>query len=576
MATRAHDVPDSFDPDDARVATASNGGVARAEMIEHRARFDRRLHQVTDGVWCVVGNGLSNQTFVEGPGGLIVIDTGDSTEEMAWALAQVREHTDAPVVGVIYSHFHYVGGTQALVDEGASPTMPVWSHAGLMANRSRQAGEVGPVSQYGLVHQFGLLLPPDGPDALVSAGLGPAFRIPENAPFTEGFLLPTDTFDEAITISLAGLTVELTPAESDATDSITIWFPDLSVAVNNLAWPALFNVFAIRGEEYRDPRILLAGLDHLIGLRASHLVGAHGPPISGTEHIHTELTRSRDAIQFMWDQTVRGINKGLTHGELTEFVQLPAVYGESYFQSQLYGLVEHHVRQIHTGLRGWFDGDTSQLFPVPPVERAQRLIDGFGGTDEVRRQVDAALADDDVRWALELATWLIRVDPDRADDRRRLAAPLRTIGQRTTSANVRNWCLTRARELDGELDTSRFRRHRLAKERIATADPAEVVHILRVMLDPDRSGDANRHIRIEFPDGAAGLHVRNGVAATTDGADADIVLAVDRRTWGDVLNGRRTIAEAIAVGDASTDDDDLVVDILSWFELGPAHQTRVG
>ena len=138
-----------------------------------------------------------------------------------------------------------------------------------------------------------------------------------------------------------------------------------------------------------------------------------GPPISGDERIRAELTRSRDAIQFMWDQTVRGVNKGLTHGELTEFVQLPAIYAESYFQSQLYGLVEHHVRQIHTGLRGWFDGDTAQLFPVPPVERAQRLIDGFGGADEVRRQVDVALADDDVRWALELATWLVRVEPDR-------------------------------------------------------------------------------------------------------------------------------------------------------------------
>ena len=540
-------------------------------MIEHRTRFERRLHEVTDGVWCVVGNGLSNQTFVEGPDGLIVIDTGDSTEEMAWALAQVREHTDAPVVGAIYSHFHYVGGTQALVDSGASPTIPIWSHAGLMANRSRQAGEVGPVSLYGLVHQFGLLLPADGPDALVSAGIGPAFRIPENAPFTEGFLPPTNTFDEAVTISLAGLAVELTPAESDATDSITIWFPELSLCVNNLAWPALFNVFAIRGEEYRDPGILLAGLDHMIGLGAEHLVCAHGPPISGVEYVRTELTRSRDAIQFMWDQTVRGVNKGLAHGELAEFVRLPAAYGDSYFQSQLYGLVEHHVRQIHTGLRGWFDGDTAQLFPVPPIERAQRLIDGFGGPDEVRRQADDALADDDMRWALELATWLVRVDPDHTDDRRRLATALRTIGRRTTAANIRNWCLTRARELDGDLDVTRFRRHRFVEERIATADASEIIHILRVMLDPDRCGNADRHVRIEFPDGAAGLHVRNGVAAPTDGAEADVILTIDRRPWGDVLNGRRTIADVLATDEARAGDAATVIDFLSWFELERDH-----
>ena len=62
------------------------------------------------------------------------------------------------------------------------------------------------------------------------------------------------------------------------------------------------------------------------------------------------------------------------HGELTEFVQLPELYSESYLQSQHYGLVEHHVRQIHTGLRGWLDGDEANLFPVPPVDRAQRLL----------------------------------------------------------------------------------------------------------------------------------------------------------------------------------------------------------
>ena len=560
-------IPASFDPDDRRVGTADNGGVARNEMIEHRGRFDRQLHAVADGVWCVVGNGLSNQTFVEGPDGLIVIDTGDSIEEMAWALAQVREHTDAAVAGVIYSHFHYVGGTQALVDAGAPASLPIWSHAGLMGNRSRQAGEVGPVSQYGLVHQFGLLLPPDGPDALVSAGLGPAFRIPENAPFTEGFLPPTDTFDAPVTISLAGLEIELTPAESDATDSITIWFPELSVAVNNLAWPALFNVFAIRGEEYRDPRILLAGFDHLIGLGAKHLVGAHGPPITGVEHVRTQLTRSRDAIQFMWDQTVRGVNKGLVHGELTELVQLPALYGDSYFQSQLYGLVEHHVRQIHTGLRGWFDGDTAQLFPLPPVDRAQRLIDGFGGADEVRRQVDAAIADDEVRWALELATWLVRVDPDHEDDRRRLAVALRTVGRRTTSANIRNWCLTRARELDGDIDVRRFRRHRFTKEQIDTAGAAELVHVLRVMLDPGRCVGAERRLRVEFPDDAAGFHVRNGVAAPTDGVDAELVLTIGRRAWGEVLNGRRTITDIFDSDEASATDNAAVVDVLSWFEL---------
>ena len=557
----------SFLPDGSLTAAAPNGGIARVEMIEHTARFERRLWPVTDTVWCMVGNGLSNQTFVEGPGGLIVIDTGESVQEMSAALDAVREHTDAPVVAVVYSHFHYVGGTQALFDAGARADIPIWSHAGVVSNRRRQGGEVGPISRSGLVHQFGMLLPSDGPDALVGCGIGRAFRNEEHAPFTEGFIPPTDTFEQPISATLAGLTIEMTPAPSDADDSITMWFPDLGLCVNNIVWPALFNVFAIRGEEYRDPRTLLSGLDHVISLGAEHLIGTHGPPIGGADRIRTEVVRSRDAIQFMWDQTVRGINRGMNHGELTAFVQLPDLYADSYLQTQHYGLVEHHVRQIHTGLRGWFDGDAAQLFPVPPVERAQRLVKGFGGADRVRSEVDAAIAADDMRWALELATWLDRIDEGNAADRGRLATVLRTIAQRTTSANVRNWCLTRVLHLDGSLDITRFRAHRFTRDQIATAEPADLIHVLRVMLDPTRSAGADRHLRVEFPDGSAGLHVRNCVAVPTDGAAADVVVTIDRATWGDVLNGRRTLADVLDAGDATTTDRAGAIEVLSWFDL---------
>jgi alkyl sulfatase BDS1-like metallo-beta-lactamase superfamily hydrolase len=559
--------PASFHKDDSLTVAAANGGLARGEMIEHTEHFTRRLCAVTDNVWCVVGNGLSNQTFVEGPDGLIVIDTGESNEEMADALADVRKLTNAPIAAVIYSHFHYISGTQALFDAGADPGLPIWSHEGVLSNIQRQAGEVGPISISGLIHQFGILLPDEGPDALVGVGIGKEFRSSDHAPFTNGFIPPTETFNEPVTTTLAGLIVELTPAPSDADDSITIWFPELGVCVNNLVWPALFNVFPIRGEEYRDPRVLLTGFDHIIGLDAEHLVGTHGPPTSGKDRIRDEVTRSRDAVQFMWDQTVRGINLGMTFGELTEFVQLPDLYTESYLQSQHYGLVEHHVRQIHIGLRGWFDGDEATLFPVPPVDRARRLIEGFGGAQDVRAQADAALADDDLRWALELSTWLVRADDSSQPDRDRLAAVLRAVGRRTTAANIRNWCLTRARHLDRSLDTDRFRSHRFARSQLLNGPANASLHLLRVMLNPALCERADRHVRLEFRDARSGLHVRNGVAVPTDGDGAALVLSLERSTWADVLTGVQTVAEAINSGDIHvTGDEDGVIEFFSWFD----------
>ncbi len=140
------------------------------------------------GVWCMVGNGLSNQTFVDAPDGIIAIDTGESTEEMAAALAALREHTDRPIAAVIYTHFHYVSGTAAIEADKHLIGYPIWGHERIRVNRERMATEVGVTMRRGLVHQFGLTLPTDGPDGLVSAGLGPWYRNPAHAPFTDGFV----------------------------------------------------------------------------------------------------------------------------------------------------------------------------------------------------------------------------------------------------------------------------------------------------------------------------------------------------------------------------------------------------
>jgi len=546
----------SFDADPAQVGTGPLGQKAHRRHIAHSERLERRLYTPRPGVWCLVGNGLSNQTFIEGPGGLIAIDTGESVEEMRTALAEVRAHTSAPLAAVLYSHFHYIGGTTAALDEAGRADLPILGHERIPLNLARTSGEIGPAYSRGLIHQFGLRLPPEGPDALVNEGLGLHFRNPEHAPFTPGYAPPTEFFGGGERLTLAGLTVEVHHAPSDADDSVTFWFPELSTCVQNLVWPTLFNVFAIRGEEYRDPEVLLEGIDHILSLGAEHLVGTHGPPISGAAGIAARVTRYRDSIQFHWDQTVRGLNRGRTADALAHEVRLPAACDDDYLTSEFYGVAEHHVRQIAAGLRGWFDGEPGKLFVLPPAERAQRLVEGFGGAGVVRAQAEAARGSGDLRWALELASWLAGRPGAEADDRTLLAGVLRALAQGTSAANIRNWCLTRALELEGALDLSRVAEHRLRPAQLAARPPRETFHLMRVMIDPDRAEGIDHHVRFDFPDAApAGLHVRNGVSVATDGAGAGASVAV---TWVDLIKalcGQTRLSELEASGAARLSGD---------------------
>ena len=61
-------IPASFSLDDPP-HQGPLGQIANGELIEHSNRLEKKLWKVTDGVWCLIGNGLSNQTFVEGPQG---------------------------------------------------------------------------------------------------------------------------------------------------------------------------------------------------------------------------------------------------------------------------------------------------------------------------------------------------------------------------------------------------------------------------------------------------------------------------------------------------------------------------
>ncbi len=564
---------DPFAETDDVVVAGPAGQLAHRSAVEHLERLAPKLWSVGDKAWCVVGNGLSNQSFVEGPEGLIAFDSGESVEEMAEALALVRTATEAPIAAVVYTHFHYVGGTTAALAEARDPeAVPIIGHAGIVGNLARQAGEVNPKARRGLIHQFGIRLPDDGPDGLLHAGLGLTFRHGRHAPFTNGFVPPSVTFDEPTRMTIAGLDAHLIPAPSDADDSIHIWLPELGIAVDNICWPTLFNVFAIRGEEYRDPRILLRGLDGLRSFGADHLLGTHGPPISGAETVDAALLDSRDAIQFLWDQTVRGMNKGWSTDRIAAEVSLPPRFDRSYVTQRFYGVVEHHVRQIHNGLVGWFDEDAANLFRLAPADRAARLVDGFGGAEVVRTAIDEALADpcagDDLRWALELSSWLVP-DPSAGEpaDRHRQAAVLRRMAQRTTAANIRNWCLTRALELEGTLDLRNLRSHRLGRREAATLGTG-ALGVLRVMLDPEASADADLHVAAVVDGERVGLHVRGGVAVPTDGDGADVTVTLgadDAAAWWSTAEP--TLADLVSAGRAIVEGDAAGLGFFpSWFD----------
>ena len=547
----------SFEPNSQRTAVAPNGARVHEDHLAQSSVLRRNFYELRAGVWCLVGNGLSNQTFIDAPEGIIAFDTGESVQEMALALQELRTRTNRPIAAVVYTHFHYVEGTQAVLDEGNHVTpLPIYGHRRISENKARTSGEIAPAYGRGLVEQFAIVMPPDGADGLVNVGLGLFYRNPAHAPGTSGFLPVTHPLPDEGAITIAGESVLVRHSPSDSDDSINFFFPNTQVCVHNTVWPVLFNVFAIRGEEYRDPRVLIPGIDNIIAWAPEHLVATHGPPLSGRDRIRETSERYRDSLQFLWDQTVRGINKGWTMDEVASRVALPALYDQDHRTSERYGVGEHHVRQIYSGLRGWFDGEESKLFPLQPHERFEKLIAGFGGRGEVAKQATAAFDADDVRWGMELATWLARSTEATTADKELLARGLRLIAERTPAANIRNWAITRARHLDGQTPMDRFMKHSFGARAIAHVPSTDLIHTLRVLLDPARAEGLRAHVRFVVDGESAGLLLRNCVAVPTDGKDASVEVAMTRTTLAAILSNKQlwSAADITITGDSAVVD----------------------
>lgn len=551
----------SFDLDDRNVVTTEGGQRVHRQHAEQSTVIAPQFQEVRSGVWTLIGNGLSNQTFINAPEGIIAVDTGESIQEMAAALRRLREVTDAPIAAVIYTHFHYVEGTKAIFDEGNHvENLPIYGHERIALNKERTLGEISPAYSKGLVEQFAIVLPTDGSDGAVNVGLGRFYKNPDHAPATPGFVPITHAIGERASLSIGGLAVEAVHSPSDSDDSVNFYFPEIGTCVHNSVWPALFNVYAIRGEEYRDPRVLIPGIDNIIQWAPEYLVCAHGPALTGKQEIREVCTRYRDSIQFLWDQTVRGINKGWTMDEIASRVTLPELYDVDFYTSERYGIAEHHVRQIFTGLRGFFDGDESKLAPLEPEERYSRLVEGFGGRSEVARQCEVALAANDLRWATELGTWLVRSRGVTDEDKKLLASCLRMIAERTPAANIRNWCLTRARHLDGSFPMDRFMQHSFNPKFVANSPAANLVHTLRVLLEPAKVEGVDHHIAFVIGDEEAGLHIRHCVAVPTNGWGATSVVRMTKQTFIEVLCGKTMWSDAQKRGDINVSGEDALVD----------------
>ena len=504
------------------------------------------LFKVRDGIWQLRGFDLSNITLIQGKTGWIVVDTGTSRETSAAAMAFARQHLGAQAVSaIVYTHSHvdHFGGVLGVIsaDEARARNVPIVAPAGFMEEATSENVLMGTAMARRAMYMYGSRLPANA-TGLVDNGLGKA------VPFGRvGILPPTLLVQQAReehVIDGVRFVFHNVPG-SEAPSEFTFALPELQAYCGaELMGHTLHNLYTLRGAKVRDALRWSGYLDDALKqVQGSEVVFTqHHWPVWGPERIRGFIEHQRDAYKFIHDQTVRGMNAGLTAPEIAETLKLPTALQQDFAVHGYYGTVRHNVKAVYQFYLGWYDAHPANLDPLPPVAAAKGYVALAGGPEALRATAQKAFDAGDFRWAAELLKHAVYADPSDKPARELLARSFEQMGFLAESAPWRNVYLSGALELRDGPPTQ-------AQSRVAFAELLQHTPIERFLeamaasLNAEKVGDARLTINLVFSDLKEShvLRVANGVLrheAAPPAPDADATLTVTHPFFVRMVTGQ--------------------------------------
>ena len=287
---------------------------------------------------------------------------------------------------------------------------------------------------------------------LINVGIGKSLNV-SKSPL--GYVKADTTFKDELKLKISGINIELYHAPGETNDQIFVWLPKhKSLMPGDNIYKTFPNLYTIRGTTHRDVQGWVDSLDHMRSFNPQYIFPSHTKVIEGKNAMDA-LTIYRDAIQYIHDQTIRLMNKGLLPEEIASAITLPPELAASPFLYEFYGTVRWSVKSIFNGYLGWFSGEPVDLDPLSKKDKAKRLSMLAGGDEELFLELEDAIIKKDMQWSLELISYLESIDYKSNQLKSYKKEALEYIGKRSSNPNKRNYFLVSAQEIDLKPDDQR-------------------------------------------------------------------------------------------------------------------------
>jgi len=383
----------------------------RDPIYKHRrvgpaaAEFDQHCSRVNDFI--VMSEANSNVYLVETPEGGILINSGMGFEAPVID-HNLRTFSNVPIRYLVTTqgHVDHVGGAQYF--RKLNPGLRYIAQAGNPEHQAYDA-RLAPFRQSRSAFRF-------------QQEFMAVFKHYAEAGYTninpQDRPTPDILFDDRHAFSLGGLEVVLIAAPgAETNDSLVVWLPQHRIVFTGNLFGCPFghfpNLVTIRGDRYRDALTCAAAAQVVLDLGAELLLYGHHEPIIGADLIQAELTAWRDAVSYVHDEVVKGMNAGKDVYTLQSEINLPP----DCEIGQGYGKLDWSIRAIWENYAGWFKHEsTTELYSVPQKAIHADLVALAGADALVAKAGDKATAEKPVE-ALHLLDIVLNAEPDHAGAR---------------------------------------------------------------------------------------------------------------------------------------------------------------
>ena len=370
--------------------------------------------------------GFGNTFMVTTKAGDVIIDTSlPGNAQRHHAL--LRAEDKGPIKSIILTHGHgdHTGGVQAWKEAGTQ----VIEQANSVEFRNYQTRLAGFFAvRNGAQYQA-------SPGALAGAAGGGALRAGLNPGNYAAPKLADVLFDKEYRFKLGDLTFVCLSMPGETPDMLNVWIPELkALFIGDNYYASFPNMYTLRGTPTRPALNYVESLNKVLALKPEIVLPSHGVPIVGADKVAKTLTQYRDAILYVHDATVKGMNEGKDAYSLMREIKLPP----QLYVGEGYGAISWSVRGIYEGYAGWFDTDPATMYPVAPNEAAAELVKIAGGAAPVAARAQAIAASDPAM-ALRLTSAALAVEPRNAAALAARKTALEALLKASKNSNESGW-----------------------------------------------------------------------------------------------------------------------------------------